>query len=119
MEIDDAPEEPAPPLGPGPKLGTVVAMVDFRPPAETGQQPYYQDHNARLEAQRRKADATERRILETFYGVPASTWAEAAALPLVSGSPEQRMGHAQVIEWKKTLRVGDTIDVLHRHLRGF
>ena len=43
MEIDDAPEEPAPPLGPGPKLGTVVAMVDFRPPAETGQQPYYQD----------------------------------------------------------------------------
>ena len=70
MEIDDAPEEP---LGPGPKLGTVVAMVDFRPPAETGQQPYYQDHNARLEAQRRKAEATERRILETFYGVPAST----------------------------------------------
>ena len=114
MEIDDAPEEPAPPLGPGPKLGTVVAMVDFRPPAETGQQPYYQDHNARLEAQRRKAEATERRILETFYGVPASTWAEAAALPLVSGSPEQRMGHAQVIEWKKTLRVGDTIDVLHQ-----
>ena len=41
-------------------------MVDFRPPAETGQQPYYQDHNARLEAQRRKAEATERRILETF-----------------------------------------------------
>ena len=41
MEIDapEAPEEPAPPLGPGPKLGTVVAMVDFRPPAETGQQP--------------------------------------------------------------------------------
>ena len=114
MEIDDAPEEPAPPLGPGPKLGTVVAMVDFRPPAETGQQPYYQDHNARLEAQRRKAEATERRILETFYGVPASTWAEAAALPLVSGSPEQRMGHSQVIEWKKTLRVGDTIDVLHQ-----
>ena len=76
MEIDDAPEEPAPPLGPGPKLGTVVAMVDFRPPAETGQQTYYQDHNARLEAQRRKADATERRVLETFYGVPASTWAE-------------------------------------------
>ena len=24
------------------------------------------------------------------------------------------MGHAQVIEWKKTLRVGDTIDVLHQ-----
>ena len=84
MEIDapEAPEEPAPPLGPGPKLGTVVAMVDFRPPAETGQQTYYQDHNARLEAQRRKADATERRVLETFYGVPASAWAEAASLPL-------------------------------------
>ena len=114
MEIDDAPEEPAPPLGPGPKLGTVVAMVDFRPPAETGQQTYYQDHNARLEAQRRKADATERRVLESFYGVPASAWAEAAALPLVRGSAEQRMGHSQVSEWKKTLRVGDTIDVLHQ-----
>lgn len=114
MEIDAAPEEPAPPLGPGPKLGTVVTMVEFREKAATGQQPYYQDHHMRAEAQRCKSEATERRILETFYGVPASTWEAAASLPLVNSSPEQRMGYQQVSEWKKTLRVGDKVDVTFR-----
>lgn len=114
MEIDAAPEEPAPPLAPGPKLGTVVTMVEFREKAATGQQPYYQDHHMRAEAQRCKSEATERRILETFYGVPASTWEAAASLPLVNSSPEQRMGYQQVSEWKKTLRVGDKVDVTFR-----
>lgn len=114
MELDAAPEEPAPPLGPGPKLGTVVTMVEFREATATGQQPYYQDHHMRAEAQRRKSEATERRILETFYGVPASTWEAAASLPLVNSSPEQRMGYQQVSEWKKTLRVGDKVDVTFR-----
>ena len=71
MEIDDAPEEPAPPLGPGPKLGTVVAMVDFRPPAETGQQLYYQDANARMEAQRRRPGHRAAHPRDV-HGVPAS-----------------------------------------------
>lgn len=114
MELDAAPEEPAPPLGPGPKLGTVVTMVEFHEATATGQQPYYQDHHMRAEAQRRKSEATERRILETFYGVPASTWEAAASLPLVNSSPEQRMGYQQVSEWKKTLRVGDKVDVTFR-----
>ena len=39
-------------------LVTKVYIARCRPPAETGQQPYYQDHNARLEAQRRKAEAS-------------------------------------------------------------
>ena len=84
---------PAPPAPPPPpaKLGTVVSMVQF----DGG------------------TTRSEQRVLESFYGVPASAWegfAHLAASPSTQ-SAERRMGYEAHEAWKKTLRVGDKCDV--------
>ena len=56
---------------------------------------------------------SEQRVLESFYGVPASAWegfAHLAASPSTQ-SAERRMGYEAHEAWKKTLRVGDKCDV--------
>jgi len=82
---------PPPPPPPPAKLGTVVSMVQF----DGG------------------TTRSEQRVLESFYGVPASAWegfAHLAASPSTQ-SAERRMGYEAHEAWKKTLRVGDKCDV--------